>query len=65
LQRLTRNEPHLDADVRTFLSRNYDLKSIADYETGPEADVSRERASQAVEEARRFIAHFEKILNAG
>lgn len=64
LHRLTRDDPHFDAGLRSFLSRNYDLKAIADYETGPDAEVSPERASMAVQQAKRFVAYFEAILAA-
>ena len=62
LFRLTKEDPTLDPDLRVFLSRNYDLKNIADYETGPDASVSPERAGMAVQEAKRFVAHFESVL---
>jgi hypothetical protein len=48
--------------LRSFLSRNYDLKAIADYETGPDAEVSPEVASMAVQQAKRFVAYFEAQL---
>jgi len=33
--RLTRNEPRLGRELRQFLARAYDMKSIADYGLGP------------------------------
>ena len=42
LHRLTKDNPHFDADLRPFLSQTYNLKAVADYETGPEAEVSPE-----------------------
>jgi uncharacterized protein (UPF0332 family) len=33
--RLVKNEPTIDQAVRAFLGRTYNLKAIADYETGP------------------------------
>jgi hypothetical protein len=39
-----------------FLSRTYSLKSIADYENGPDAEVPAERALAAVDGAKRFVA---------
>jgi uncharacterized protein (UPF0332 family) len=57
-QRLTKDDKQLDPDLRTFLSRSYDLKSIADYETGPGSTVSAGRAAEAVETAEKFVAHF-------
>ena len=64
LNRLTRSNADFDAELRIFLSRNYDLKSIADYETGPDAEVTLERAQQAVQEAKRFVGYFERVLGA-
>jgi uncharacterized protein (UPF0332 family) len=54
--RLTRNDPRLAPDLRIFLSQAYNLKAIADYETGPGSEVSPERAAAAVEAAGRFVA---------
>lgn len=64
LQRLMRGDQSFDPTLRSFLSRNYDLKSIADYETGPGADVSADRARRAVDEAKRFVAFFKSALCA-
>ena len=61
-QRLTRNEPRLEPGLRSFLSRAYELKSIADYEIGPEATVAPDKAAEALEMARRFVAHIEALL---
>ena len=33
--RLVKDDPRVDTSLRTFLSRTYQLKAIADYETGP------------------------------
>jgi uncharacterized protein (UPF0332 family) len=60
--RLTRDDPRVNADLRLFLSRTYNLKSIADYETGPGSDVSAARASAALDESKRFVAHFAKLI---
>jgi uncharacterized protein (UPF0332 family) len=35
LTRLTKDTPDFDIDLRAFLGRTYNLKAIADYETGP------------------------------
>lgn len=42
-------------ELRAFLGRTYDLKAIADYETGPGSHVSPESAREAVKSARRFV----------
>ena len=60
--RLTRDDAGLDCDVRAFLSRSYNLKSIADYETGPDAGVSLLRAAQAVVDGRVFVACIEQLV---
>ena len=60
--RLTRDDAGLDCDVRAFLSRSYNLKSIADYETGPDAGVSLLRAAQAVGDGRGFVACIEQLV---
>ena len=35
LQRLTKDEPRFDPELRAFLARTYNLKAIADYDTDP------------------------------
>jgi uncharacterized protein (UPF0332 family) len=46
--RLTRNDARVDAGLRGFLGRAYNLKSIADYETGPRSPLpSRAQAKQS------------------
>lgn len=56
LHRLTKDDPRLDPDLRAFLSFAYNLKSIADYETGPGAEVPPDSAADAIATARRFVA---------
>lgn len=51
---LVRNEPRVDDELRAFLSRAYNLKAIADYETG-EARVTTEQAQEALQTAIRFV----------
>jgi len=53
--RLVKDEPRVDADLRAFLGRTYNLKAIADYETGPGSHVSPDRASEAIQTARRLV----------
>ena len=53
--RLTRNDARLDPELRAFLGRAYNLKTIADSETGPGSQVSEERAREAIRTARRFV----------
>jgi uncharacterized protein (UPF0332 family) len=56
--RLTMGASDLDEVLKGFLSRTYNLKALADYETGPGSEVSPERATEAVTTAKRFVAHF-------
>jgi uncharacterized protein (UPF0332 family) len=62
LGRLTKDDPRFDIDLRAFLGRTYNLKAIADYETGPGSEVTSEQAQQAIETATRFIACIETLL---
>jgi hypothetical protein len=64
LHRLTRDNPSFDPELRSFLSRNYDLKAIADYEIGQEAEVSADRANLAVQQAKRFVVAFRKCARS-
>ncbi len=59
--RLTRDDGRLAPELRIFLSRSYNLKSIADCETGP-ISVTPERASAALETGRRFVARIGEML---
>ena len=53
--RLIRGDSRFDDTLRDFLGSTYNLKAIADYETGPGSDVSPERAARAIAEARLFV----------
>jgi uncharacterized protein (UPF0332 family) len=61
-QRLTKDDQGFRPDLRVFLSHAYNLKAIADYETGAGAEVSQEQAIQALAQAERFVAHVETLL---
>ena len=61
-QRLTKDDQSFRPDLRVFLSHACNLKAIADYETGPGAEVSGEQAIQALAQAERFVAHVETLL---
>jgi uncharacterized protein (UPF0332 family) len=57
-QRLTKDEARMDPNLRLFLSRTYNLKAIADYETGPGARFprcARQRLSQAATNSSRIL----------
>ncbi|MBF0456425.1 MAG: HEPN domain-containing protein [Nitrospirae bacterium] len=62
--RLTRDDPRITADLRIFLSQAYNLKAIADYETGTGSGVSLERAAAAVETGKQFVAHIAGSITA-
>ncbi|HEY1411121.1 MAG TPA: HEPN domain-containing protein [Rhodopila sp.] len=62
LHRLTKGDAAFTPGLRAFLAENYNLKTIADYETGPGAEISPERARAALEQAKRFVAYFETVL---
>ncbi len=49
------DEASRPADLRRFLAQAYDLKSVADYATGPEAVVRLDRAAAATGTPRRFL----------
>jgi uncharacterized protein (UPF0332 family) len=53
--RLAKADPRIDQELRLFLSQAYNLKAVADYETGPGSVVPVERAAAAVETAGLFI----------
>lgn len=54
--RLTKDEPAIDREARAFLGKTYNLKAIADYETGPGSRVTRQQAAEAIEAAKLFIS---------
>ena len=60
--KLTRDDLRVDGELRGFLSRAYNLKALADYETGPDSALSAERASAAVETGKRFVGHFAGLI---
>jgi uncharacterized protein (UPF0332 family) len=62
LGRLTKDEPRFDIELRAFLGRTYNLKALADYETGPGSRVPAESARRARATAERFIACIEELL---
>jgi uncharacterized protein (UPF0332 family) len=62
--RLTKDDPRVDVELRAFLGRAYNLKAIADYETGPGSRVSAESASAAIRTARRFVECVANFLPA-
>ncbi len=62
LQRLIKDDPRADLDIRAFLGRTYNLKAIADYETGPGSDVSPDMAADAVAASKLFVAVMTELV---
>jgi uncharacterized protein (UPF0332 family) len=62
--RLTKDDARFPAEQRGFLSRAYDFKAVADYDTGPIAEVSYQEAVDALEAARKFVATARHVLTA-
>jgi uncharacterized protein (UPF0332 family) len=60
--RLARDEPRIDEELRAFLPRAYDMKTIADYDVGPDAVVDPEKAAAVMETAPRFVARIAELL---
>jgi uncharacterized protein (UPF0332 family) len=61
--RLTKDDKRINSNLRSFLSRSYNLKAIADYKTGFDSDISSERATQAVETAKLFVDHLTILIS--
>jgi uncharacterized protein (UPF0332 family) len=61
--RLIKDDPHVGTEFRAFLGRAYNLKAIADYETGPDAKVSHTQAKGAIEAARGFLETLRRMLD--
>jgi uncharacterized protein (UPF0332 family) len=55
-------EPRIDARMRSFLPEAYNLKAVADYEFGTDAEIPIGRAVTAVEEAARFVDRIAALL---
>lgn len=53
--RLAQLELRIDKYFAPFLNQAYNLKAVADYETGPDSDIPPERSAAAIETATRFV----------
>jgi uncharacterized protein (UPF0332 family) len=60
--RLTKDDSRVDNELRAFLSQTYNLKSIADYETGPGSHISAETASDAVAAGKQFVTRISGMV---
>jgi hypothetical protein len=63
-ERLVRDDPRFDVELRAFLPRTYNFKAFADYLTGPGSKVAVEQAQEAIQQARRFVANVESLIPA-
>ena len=59
---LTKGDERIAPNLRLFLSSAYNLKRLADYETGPGSEVSAERATEATRTAHQFVACIAGLL---
>ena len=57
-----RNDARFSEALRPFLSIAYGMKSVADYETGPEAEVPVGEAENAVTSAEEFVSAVASLL---
>jgi uncharacterized protein (UPF0332 family) len=62
--RLVRDDPRVDSELRAFLGYAYQLKAIADYESGPGSHIKAETARAALETAQRFVSCVVGLLPA-
>jgi uncharacterized protein (UPF0332 family) len=60
--RLIRGDARIDDEMRAFLGRTYQLKTVADYEAGPGAGVSPATAADAIEKAKSFVAKVAELI---
>ncbi len=65
LGRLMKDDPRFDTELRAFLGRAYNLKAIADYETGPGSAVSPERAADALAIGKLFVGRCAELIGQG
>jgi uncharacterized protein (UPF0332 family) len=56
--RLAMGDQRIDAELRRFLPRAYEFRSVADYFSGPNPVTAPEAAAEALETAHRFVVHF-------
>ncbi|MGH6801572.1 MAG: hypothetical protein ACRECZ_09195, partial [Methylocella sp.] len=62
--RLVKDDLHCDKELRAFLGRAYNLKTIADYSTGPGLQVSAEAPRNAIQTARQFVVCLAGLVSA-
>ncbi|MCU0735024.1 MAG: HEPN domain-containing protein [Methylotetracoccus sp.] len=60
--RLAQAEPRIDKAFAPFLGQAYNLKAVADYETGPDSEIPPEKSAGALETATRFVDLIARLL---
>jgi uncharacterized protein (UPF0332 family) len=63
--RLVKDDPRFAPGLRVFLGRAYNLKSIADYETGPDSHISYGQAAETIVNAEKFVGALTAVLSEG
>ena len=48
-------DDRIPVDLRPFISQAYNLKAVADYETGPRSQIPAEKSEWAIVTAERFL----------
>jgi uncharacterized protein (UPF0332 family) len=61
--RLAKNETAFATELRRFLGRSYNLKQVADYETGSGAVVSSSQAEAALATATLLVATVTRLIH--
>jgi hypothetical protein len=62
VQRLAKDDPRFNIELRQFLAQTYDLKAVADYEVGPSSAVPLDRAEAAIATATRLVECIAELL---
>lgn len=60
--RLVQSETTFDAMLRRSLPQAYNLKAVADYETGPDSIIPLDRAEVAILRAKEFVDAVSNLL---
>jgi uncharacterized protein (UPF0332 family) len=61
--RLAKNDTAFPAELRRYLGRSYNLKQVADYETGSGAVVGATQAEAALPTAARLLATVARLIH--
>lgn len=57
------SEPMIGEELRKFLPRSYDFKTVCDYGLGPDAVIPKDKAAQAVDTAAQFLKYIEPYFS--